>query len=278
MFGNVALPTSYTFISNNITLESFQSDLLCSGDSSGEASVEMVIPGSGNYTYTWSNSVVEGPVSSTTSLVVGLSSGNYTVTVTDEEGCQATRDFVIEEPQDILIDELVLSHVDVDFPGNPIGAFEVSVEGGTPVYEYSISGTDIWQSSSIFSDLIEGDYIVIVSDLNGCLDSINISIEDLSTSIGGFVSSNIEPSMLIYPNSISSDEAFVVKLMGFGKEKSVSVLFYDILGKKTFEQESVTDAKGFVKSEINQNIFESGIYLVIAYSNKKRCSSRLVIK
>lgn len=66
------------------------SDARCNGEASGSATVT-VAGGNGGNTYVWSN----GATSQTASL---LAAANYTVTVTDSEGCMTSCSVVIDEP------------------------------------------------------------------------------------------------------------------------------------------------------------------------------------
>ncbi|WP_169312041.1 T9SS type A sorting domain-containing protein [Fluviicola taffensis] len=67
-----------------------QVDVLCNGGSTGSATV---IPtgGTGTYDYSWA------PTGGTAATASGLVAGTYTVTVTDDNSCQATKTFVITQ-------------------------------------------------------------------------------------------------------------------------------------------------------------------------------------
>ncbi|MNU77418.1 hypothetical protein D3C71_669950 [compost metagenome] len=67
-----------------------QVDVLCNGGATGSATV---IPtgGTGTYDYSWS------PTGGTAATASGLTAGTYTVTVTDDNNCQATKTFIITE-------------------------------------------------------------------------------------------------------------------------------------------------------------------------------------
>lgn len=68
-----------------------QTNITCFGSSTGSASV---IPsgGSSPYTYSWS------PIGGTAATASQLPAGSYTVTVTDNNGCTAQRNFTITQP------------------------------------------------------------------------------------------------------------------------------------------------------------------------------------
>jgi len=71
------------------------SDLLCNGDELGSIDVE-VDGGTPPYTYFWQ------PTSETTEDIDNLPVGEYTVLITDANGCTTTKSIVIDEPYPIL--------------------------------------------------------------------------------------------------------------------------------------------------------------------------------
>ncbi|MBX2925208.1 MAG: hypothetical protein KF746_23605 [Chitinophagaceae bacterium] len=74
-----------------LTATASKTNVSCNGGSNGTAGV--VASGSaGSYSYSWS------PSGGTGATATGLSAGNYTVTITDANSCQATRNFTITQP------------------------------------------------------------------------------------------------------------------------------------------------------------------------------------
>ncbi|HHM21564.1 MAG TPA: T9SS type A sorting domain-containing protein, partial [Bacteroidetes bacterium] len=61
----------------------------------------------------------------------------------------------------------------------------VSANGGTEVFQYSIDGGLTFQSDSVFTDLPNGDYTIVVMDENGCTASSMININFTSTHEAG---------------------------------------------------------------------------------------------
>jgi hypothetical protein len=66
-----------------------------------------------------------------------------------------------------------------DCAGGKAGEITVLTTGGTPQYTFSINGTD-YQSSPVFGKLSSGSYQIITHDINGCGDSIGVSVIDLN--------------------------------------------------------------------------------------------------
>ena len=104
--------------------------------------------------YLWSN----GAITSFTSIATA---GNYTVTASNAQGCNATKKFIA-----IASGVATITSVDInDFSGN-----ENSVlinYTGIGDYEFSLDGIH-YQNSPYFTNVQEGDYLVYIKDINGC--------------------------------------------------------------------------------------------------------------
>src|SRR5690606_8474173 len=139
---------------DELTLSYTPVNVSCFGGSNGSIDLS-VTGGTGSYTYAWSNG-------ESTQEISTLIAGDYTVTVTDANGCTATETITFTEP-----DELILSYtpVNVSCFGESNGSIDLSVTGGTGFYTYAWSNGE---STQDISTLIAGDYTVTVTDTNGC--------------------------------------------------------------------------------------------------------------
>ncbi len=109
-------------------------DATCNGGSDGEMAVSWTGGNPGNATYAWTNNV------SNTTVASGLTAGSYTVTVTDENGCNDIAMGVINEPPpiifviDTIVDPLCFgfqTFVSIDTAhGGAGGAYSFSVDNG----------------------------------------------------------------------------------------------------------------------------------------------------
>lgn len=133
-------------------------DISCFGAADGEA---LAIAGGGTpgYTYLWSDGQID-------SLAQGLTEGQYTITVTDANGCQITGGVFIQEPPQLFVDLVNLENVRCF--GDSTGYLSVIGSGGTPDYTYSVDGF-LFQADTAFYDLLAGTYITTVRDARGCL-------------------------------------------------------------------------------------------------------------
>ncbi len=129
-------------------------NLLCYLDSNATALVT-ASGGVGPYSYLWQ------PSNQTNSSATGLSAGNYTVTVTDNNGCTITQTYIITQPTPMLVN----SGSTPAFCNMPTGTAWVTATGGNGPYTY------LWNTSattSTITGLNGGIYSVVVTDQNGC--------------------------------------------------------------------------------------------------------------
>ncbi len=140
-----------------ITIED---EILCNGENTAVA----LAHGSGgtpagSFTYLW-----DDPGTQITPYAYELVAGNYTVTITDNNGCSQSSSVNIDEPNPLSITVLINNP---SCPGDDNGSIIPTPSGGTGTgYEY------IW-SNNVFqrfnTDLSSGQYILTLNDANGCI-------------------------------------------------------------------------------------------------------------
>ena len=89
-----------------------------------------------------------------------LQGGDYTVTVTDFNGCELTSNFVINQPEDLVLD-IVTGDVLFCY-GDASGNVEVNISGGNP--PYNLNTDNIVDLDAVPA----GKYTFSVIDFNGC--------------------------------------------------------------------------------------------------------------
>ena len=139
-------------------------NVLCFGDATGEATVT-VEGGTAPYTYSWDNGQTEA-------TATGLVAGDYIVTVTDNNGCTTTATATIEQPVAAL-SVSITSEIDVLCYGEATGSATALAAGGTAPYTYS---WDNGQTEATATGLVAGDYVVTVTDANGCTTTAEVTI------------------------------------------------------------------------------------------------------
>jgi gliding motility-associated-like protein len=146
------------------TASGSQTNVSCNGGTNGSASVSPS-GGTPGYTYSWS------PSGGTAATATGLAAGSYTVTVTDANGCTATRNYTVTQPSAITA---TTSQTNVSCNGGSNGSASVSVSGGTPGYTYSWSPSGGTAASA--TGLTAGTYVCTITDNNGCSTNENFTV------------------------------------------------------------------------------------------------------
>ncbi|MEM6343162.1 MAG: T9SS type A sorting domain-containing protein [Bacteroidota bacterium] len=126
----------------------------CFGDSDGSASAT-VSGGQSPYTYAWSTG-------GTTPSVSGLAAGTYSLTVTDDLGCQVSTNVNLTQPMAL---SLAFSGQDESNPNAVDGSIDMTIMGGTA--PYTISWTH-GPTTEDLQNLSGGVYKVVVTDASGC--------------------------------------------------------------------------------------------------------------
>lgn len=140
----------------------------------------VVAGGTPGYTLNWSNGVTGNPNS-------GLNAGNYTLTVTDANGCTGTFSVALLAPPQITVSVVTASP---SCAGFATGSATVTGTGGTPGFTYQVNATT--NTTGVFTGLVSGNYIASATDANGCSQSINFSINNppvLSVSVASLQTS-----------------------------------------------------------------------------------------
>ncbi len=138
----------------------------------GAANGSVAITASGGtppYSYAWSN--MGGPNSPTNT---GLTPGIYTVTVTDANDCTLEQDFNVSEPNALQFDGITPS--DVLCNGGSDGSIDVEMTGGSMPYIYQWDYQD--STSQDLMNIPAGDYILTVTDGDGCTVSTQVTIAE----------------------------------------------------------------------------------------------------
>ena len=159
----VAQPTAL-----NLTLT--KTDVACFDTPTGNISANAT-NASPPYNYTWSNT----PQNINTQN--NLSTGTYTLTVTDTNGCSIAQNIAINQPDSLNITANILP---AGCYQTPTGAINTNVSGGTIPYTYT------WSNNANTPNLINvlaDTYTLTVSDVVGCTKSISLTITQPDTLI-----------------------------------------------------------------------------------------------
>ncbi len=168
--GNCSQTQVYSIVSMNApTISSTKKDISCSGICDGNIAIT-ISGGTPLYSTLWSNGA-------TTSSITALCAGAYSVQVTDATGCKAIRNFSLT-----TVTPIILSTPDLDDPrchDECNGSLTAIPVGGTMPYTFSWTPTNV--NTATANNLCTGNYIVIVSDANGCSVSNSYSLTNPPT-------------------------------------------------------------------------------------------------
>jgi len=143
------------------------------------------------YDYSWG----------TNNLNENLCAGDYSITVTDVNGCEISEDYTIDEPPELIITDTSTQNISC-FNADD-GEIHVTAEGGTGTLNYN------WSDGGLGPDRLNmpaGNYTVTVIDENGCSVSENFTLT--------------QPDELLISlspdNAICEGEVFVINSQAMG--------------------------------------------------------------
>ncbi|WP_236981068.1 gliding motility-associated C-terminal domain-containing protein [Membranihabitans maritimus] len=106
---------------------------------------------------------------------MGLLPGEYEVVVRNETGCSVTEAFVMEEPIQITIDQILTN---ASCGGVPDGAIQLIANGSFPPFDYNFGSG--YSSDDERTDLASGIYDVSVRDNKGCEEDTVVYLNEIN--------------------------------------------------------------------------------------------------
>ena len=150
-------------VSPAIELSVTANNITCNGANNGNAIVNAT-NGTAPYTYEWSNG-------QTNAQTTNLSTGTYTVTVRDNNGCSVVESLEITQPNALTTS---LSATSILCNGQTSNITN-TVAGGTPNYTYN------WNNGATTQNLEgvgSGTYSVTVTDANSCVATASVTVNE----------------------------------------------------------------------------------------------------
>tara|TARA_Y100000813_G_scaffold69064_1_gene48957 strand:- start:5509 stop:8664 length:3156 start_codon:yes stop_codon:yes gene_type:complete len=202
-------------------------DVECFGGDNGK--VQITLDG-GTLPYnafTWT-----GPngYTNSTQNIYSLFAGNYTVTVTDNNGCTSSESFFVNESTEILINAANIEYVKCK--GDNTGAISPIFSGGTPPYgAYYWSGpSGFTANTSAISNLYVGEYSLIFQDSFECDKQFTFNIFEPDSLLQ--LTTSTAPSCLIEQigqvniNIMGGEKPYIVDWYGYDPTAMPSGLNY----------------------------------------------------
>lgn len=124
--------------------------------------------GTSPYAFLWTNA-------QTTQIASNLGAGIYSCTITDANGCTAVTVGLVSEPSEIFVSG---NPTKVSCVGDADGTISPSASGGTTPYVFTalLNGTDYPETNGIISGLPTGNYVLQVTDANGCVNTTSVTV------------------------------------------------------------------------------------------------------
>jgi SprB-like repeat protein/type IX secretion system substrate protein/HYR domain-containing protein len=232
-------------------------DATCFGENDGSITTA-VANGAPGYTYLWSNN-------ETTPAILGLGPGEYTVSVTDEAGCEVVESVIVNEPPQLLT---VLDSVMNETGSQQNGSVNVTVIGGVQPYEYvwtDTTGTVISNEEDV-AGLSAGTYQLAVTDANGCVSLSAYTIQSTTATNEADLLSHIR----LFPNPTSG---LVTLELTDIHPKELSITAFDVNGRVVLRHPG--DASGRYMLDFSRN--PGGVYVLKIMLDDQILTRRLVV-
>ena len=142
------------------------------------------------------------------------------------------------------------------------GEIIINSANGIAPFQYSIDGGLTFEDKNVFSDLSNGEYLVVVRDATEiCFYEETVFIE---TGIVNSIANNAPSSISIYPNPSTGEFAIELK-QDANISNSIHIDIYDSLGNRIFDNELLI-GKNNSKLLVSLEDYPAGHYFVKCYN------------
>ena len=217
---------------------------------------EIFISASGNnppYSFVWDNGL-------SSNTIVGLSAGEYTITVTDALDCQLISKYTITEPAPLDVVEVINN----TSASGPTGSILLNIVGGTPGYDVV---WNIGETGTFIDDLDAGTYEATITDANGCTLELSYDIS-VSTSTTSFTSQALE----VFPNP-SLGLVYIQLPDALARQYTLSLV--DIRGREVTYQ---TGPSAVSQIFLEVDSFVPGLYLLSIVDDRQTYQAKIVLQ
>ena len=158
-----------------------QTNVGCFAANTGSATVP-VSGGTAPYSFSWNTTPVQ-----TSATANSLPAGSWTCTITDANGCSATRNVNITQPSSALSGS-VSTQTNVGCFGASTGSATVAASGGTGPYSFSWNTAPV-QTGATASNLAVGTWTCTIVDANACSATRTVTITQPAAGLSSSISS-----------------------------------------------------------------------------------------
>jgi gliding motility-associated-like protein len=170
----------------------------CPNGTNGSATINMN-GGVQPYSFDWDNG-------GSTATINNLGGGQYTVVVTDANGCEFISVVILGEPNPI---ETNINVDNASCGDNDGSASANGTSGGTGPYTYSWTGTG--QTGNSADNLTAGNYTLLITDSNGCTETESYTVNEINFPNASFSASTTEgpqPLTVTFTNNSSNGDEY----------------------------------------------------------------------
>ena len=222
----------------------------CNGGSNGSINIDTDNGNGSNLNYSWS------PTQTNAATVNGLTAGNYTVTVTNADGCIDQATATVLEPTIITIS--VIDSIGSEC-GEANGSLSVMALGGQGGFSYSWSSGN---TGATANNIDAGNYTVTATDAAGCKQT-------LSLDLGCDTLIPIIVNQFISPNNDNKNDLWIINNLELYPNNIVKV--YNRWGSLVFEAEPYqNDWNGHYKGTAANSLPASTYFYVIDTKKKSQ--------
>ncbi|CAA6829345.1 MAG: internalin, putative [uncultured Aureispira sp.] len=223
-------------ISNTSATASVMTTISCNGDSTG-AVMAVGTDGLGTYSYEWN-----ADANLSTATLMNAAAGMHTVVVMDSIGCTDTAMVTLTEPT-----ALVITTTD-----NGDGTAYATATGGTAGYTFLWDAAAGNQTTDTATTLVNGTYMVTVTDANGCSDTASVTV--LIVGVNNIANlSNLN----MFPNPANANVFVALELV---ENATVQINVTNSIGQLVISKELTNVQSETV--ELNTSTLTSGVYIV----------------
>ena len=182
-----------------------------------------------------------------------LPAGDYTILIQDGSECSFEETVTVSSCTLAFTTNIENS----SGSGIPDGRIIIIVSNGTPPYQYSINAGIDFTGFNIFSNLVSGDYPIVVRDALGCI-STQSAIVDLNTDVENV--SNQQLTIDVAPNPTKG--IFRINVNGLNKSNVfLNIEVFDVNGKR-IQESSIARYDNTYTGQVSLIHYPSGTYFV----------------
>ncbi|MBK9392304.1 MAG: gliding motility-associated C-terminal domain-containing protein [Bacteroidetes bacterium] len=198
-----------------------QTNVSCHGGGNGSVTI-VGAGGTAPYEYN-----ISGGTFQTSGLFSSLAAGNYTIVVRDANLCFSNVTVTVTEPEVLALDHTT---VPASCPNTPDGSISLTITGGTAPYNA------IWSdglSGISRTNIPDGSYSVVVTDVNGCAASLVIELENTGSA------DCVVAQEILTPNNDGFNDTW--KIRNIELFPDAEVLVFTRWGKLVYKSKNISD-------------------------------------